>query len=47
MERAMLLALLAQAEQHIALGKERINNRIGSSPASKTTVTTSTRQSSC
>ena len=27
MERAMLLALLAQAEQHIALGKERINNQ--------------------
>ena len=27
MERAMLLALLAQAEQHIALGKEQINNR--------------------
>ena len=27
MERAMLLALLAQAEHHIALGKEQINNQ--------------------
>ena len=27
MERAMLLALLARAEQHIALGKEQINNQ--------------------
>ena len=27
MERAMLLAVLAQAEQHIALGKEQINNQ--------------------
>ena len=27
MERAILLALLARAEQHIALGKEQINNQ--------------------
>ena len=27
MERAMLLALLTRAEQHIALGKEQINNQ--------------------
>jgi hypothetical protein len=27
MERAMLRALLARAEQHIALGKEQINNQ--------------------
>ena len=27
MERAMLLALLARAEQHIALGKEQINKQ--------------------
>ena len=27
MEHAMLLAVLAQAEQHIALGKEQINNQ--------------------
>ena len=27
MERAMLLALVARAEQHIVLGKEQINNQ--------------------
>ena len=27
MDRGMLLALLARAEQHIALGKEQINNQ--------------------
>ena len=27
MERAMLLALLARTEQHIALGKEQINSQ--------------------
>jgi hypothetical protein len=27
MERVMLLALLARAEKHIALGKEQINNQ--------------------
>ena len=47
MERAMLLALLARAEQHIALGKEQINNQYRIIAKLETTVTTQRQQSSC